>query len=125
MIRHIEPNLFLMAIVVTIALANLYIYCRLGKEATDYYLRYADEVYKLQWIDMPGEDLKRIVLMIIQNAQRPLNYHGFNCIYLNLETFTKVRKHFSVKNGFKSFIFLAVIENSFQLFHDVQDRHQC
>lgn len=126
MIRHIDLNLFLMVVVVGLAMSNLYIYCRFGKEATDYYLRYGDEIYKLQWIDMLDENLKKIVLLIIQNAQRPLNYHGFNCIYLNLETFAKVRKQISISGGRKSFPYLfAVIKNCYQLLHDVQGRHQC
>lgn len=127
MIRHLDPNLFLMAIVVGLAMGNLYIYCRFAKDATDSYLRYGDEAYKLNWVDIPDEDLKKTILLIIQNAQRPLNYHGYNFIYLNLETFYKVGEQ--MFNDFLRllcpfFSLFAVNENSFKLFHDVQGLDQ-
>lgn len=80
---------------VLVGTSNLLMYCYLSKLATDSYAKMSDCVYnKITWYELPIGLQKYFVLMI-QNMQQPLNYHGFGVIYLNLETFTKVSEAFS------------------------------
>lgn len=70
-------------------LSNLFVYCYLGKMVTDHFLAYADYVYNTNWQKLPV-NLRKFIILMIQNAQRPLYYHGFHVMRLDLETFTKV-----------------------------------
>lgn len=67
----------------------LFIYCYYGKIATDSYGGIADALYQANWQDLPIEYQKYFIIMIA-NAQRPLYYHGFNVVVLDLGTFTTV-----------------------------------
>ena len=74
---------------ILIVITNLLIYCYLGKLATETYEKMSDCVYKMDWHELLI-DLKKYFILLIKNMQKPLYYHGFGVIYLNLETFTKV-----------------------------------
>lgn len=88
-LRH--PNFDIPVIVMSAfdGLSILFVYCYYGKSTTDYYLRFGDLAYNLNWHKLPNH-LKTHIILMIQNAQRPIQYHGFNIAYLNLETFCQV-----------------------------------
>lgn len=64
-------------------------YCLIGTNTTENYLRYANAPYESLWYKYPI-DLQQYVTLIIANAQRPRVFRGFSTIDLNLEVFTKV-----------------------------------
>lgn len=70
-------------------LAHLYAYCYVGKNSTDAFAAFADCLYESNWMTLPLE-LRRAYPLMIAHAQRPLCYHGFNVVILNLELFTQV-----------------------------------
>lgn len=49
----------------------------------------ADCFYDCNWIELPIGVQKHIVTMIIM-AQKPIFYHGYGLVTMNLETFTTV-----------------------------------
>lgn len=51
----------------------------------------ADCLFEMNWQSLSIE-LQKHVLIMIGNAQRPMEYRGFGMAVLNLETFLKVRK---------------------------------
>lgn len=52
-------------------------------------LSFADLLYESKWRRLPDR-LQKLFIMMIANAQRPLNYHGFGLAFLNLYTFGAV-----------------------------------
>lgn len=70
-------------------LLNLLVYCYLAYQATDHYLSVGDLLYEAKWNKLPIKYQKQFILMI-QNAQRPVYYHGFKLIKMVLGTFTQV-----------------------------------
>lgn len=66
-----------------------FIYCYFGKLATDCFAQMSNDLFEANWVELPVSVQKYFVIMI-ENAQRPLHYHGFRMVYLNLETFAKV-----------------------------------
>lgn len=57
--------------------------------ATDSYLNMSSYLYESNWLNLPIDLQKKLVLMI-GNMNRPLYYHGFGIVILELETFAKV-----------------------------------
>lgn len=49
----------------------------------------ADCLYESNWHETNVE-LKKYFLLMIENIQQPIYFHGSNIAVLNLETFTKV-----------------------------------
>lgn len=49
----------------------------------------ADCVYEMNWQKLPLQ-LQKYIIVMIENMQKPLYYHGFNIIKLELNTFIKV-----------------------------------
>lgn len=72
------------------AFANMYVYCQLGENSTSDCLKLADLMYDSPWYNLPATVQKNYILMIA-NMQQPLAFDGFYVVYLNLETFKKVR----------------------------------
>lgn len=68
---------------------TLFLYCYYGKCANEYSAAFADILYESNWI-LLSNDLQKTFILMIAHAQKPLSYHGFNIIDLNLETFRKV-----------------------------------
>lgn len=68
----------------------MYIYCYYGHVAAQSFAGYADCVYESKWYKMPIQHQKHIRFMI-QNAHRPIFYDGLGMMFLNLETYTKVK----------------------------------
>lgn len=58
--------------------------------ATESFERIPDCLYESNWHELPFEMQKSLVIMF-ENSQKVLYYHGFGVAVLNLETFTKVR----------------------------------
>lgn len=74
----------------TVSLSTLFLYCYFGQVAGDCYDRMDITFYKSNWLNIPIELQKYFVIMI-GNAQIPLNYHGFGIAFLNLNTYLRVR----------------------------------
>lgn len=74
-----------------VATSSLFAYCYFGKLATDNFTKMADCLYESKWYESSIKAQKCFVLMI-QNMQKPLYYHGFGIAILNLKTFTDVSR---------------------------------
>lgn len=74
----------------TVSLSTLFLYCYFGQVATDCYENVAIILYEAKWLNTPLKLQKYFVLMI-GNAQIPLNYHGFGIAFLSLNTYMRVR----------------------------------
>lgn len=59
------------------------------------YINMANGLIICNWHELPIHLQKYFILMIL-NAQRPIHYHGFNLIILNLETFLDVPTQFNI-----------------------------
>lgn len=79
-----------MAITLAAGITNLLLYCFLRKTATESYSKNAECLYDFNWTRLPL-DLQKYLIIMIQNGQVELLYHGFNIIHLNLVTFSNVR----------------------------------
>lgn len=69
--------------------ANLFLYCYYGNRSTNDYAQMAHSLYHSSWYKHSAA-MQRFFKMMIANAQRPLFYHGFRMVELNLETYLKV-----------------------------------
>lgn len=91
-LQQFQQQKFDIVMVITtfsVGLVNLLIYCYLGKSATESHGKMSDCIYyNIKWYKLSIELQKHFILMI-KNMQKPIYYHGFGVIYLNLETFTK------------------------------------
>lgn len=67
----------------------LFVYCFLGKLASENYFKMSDCLYDFDWKRLPV-NLQKYFILMIQNTQKPIYYHGFGVCILNLEMFTKV-----------------------------------
>lgn len=72
------------------ALSNFFIYCYFGKLATKSFEDMPDLLYESNWQTFPIR-LQKYIILMIGNMQRPLYYHGFGMVLLDLGTFSKVR----------------------------------
>lgn len=91
--KHINFDAVLSAFVNRLILFNLkLVYLLLFRKIGNRkFWKISSCVYDFNWHELPI-DLQKNFVLIIQNTQRPLFYHGFNVIVLNLETFTGVSK---------------------------------
>lgn len=69
--------------------SNIFFYCYFGKLSTECYSKMPGCLFESNWQTLTV-DMQKYVLLMIQNAQPPLYYHGFKVAVLNLETFMKV-----------------------------------
>lgn len=74
---------------VSVGMTNLLVYCYFGKMTTDSYRKMSDCVFEMNWPELPNQ-LQKFIILMIENMQRPLYYHGFGIVNLDLETFAKV-----------------------------------
>lgn len=72
-----------------VGMANPVLYSFYGTLAIRSYEQMADRVYDIDWHDLPIE-LQKYFILIIQNVQKPIHYHGFGVVILNMETFCTV-----------------------------------
>lgn len=91
--QNVQRGVSFDILLVLISTANgsviLYMYCSFGKKATDSFNKIGECMYNSNWHVLSIRAQKYLVLMI-GNAQRPIQYHGFRIAVLNLETFLKV-----------------------------------
>lgn len=73
----------------SVSILNLLVYCYFGHITTDCYLEMADYLFESNWYTRPLNYQKALILMI-QNAQRKIQYHGSGVAYLNLNTYLQV-----------------------------------
>lgn len=71
---------------------SLFIYCFFGKVATESCEKISQCLYESNWINLPVE-LQKYLLLMISNTQQPLYYDGFGIVVLNLQTFTSVNSN--------------------------------
>lgn len=69
--------------------STLYLYCDSAQLATDNLIMFGDEVFDSVWYELPNK-IQKSYILIIANAQKPLNYDGLQMVYLNLPTFSQV-----------------------------------
>lgn len=95
-----------LVVVLVVGIANLFAFCWYGKQATDSFGNMTNLLYEeANWQDLSIQ-LRKYLIFMIQNTQRPLFYHGFGIAILNLETFLKVWIFI-----LKVFTFLTVFEH--------------
>ncbi|XP_031626227.1 uncharacterized protein LOC116342669 [Contarinia nasturtii] len=90
--KHISIDGLVFFLGTLVSIGNLFLYCHFGKLASNSYEKMTDCLYNdCNWMSLPN-DLKKNILFMIQMSQKPIFYHGFGILELNLETFTKFMK---------------------------------
>lgn len=89
--NHIYFEVVVLLMVMFVGLSNLFLYCFLGKLATDSFEEMADCLYNSNWMVLPVQ-LQKYLIIMIENIQQPICYHGFKIINLDLITFITVRE---------------------------------
>lgn len=90
--RHPDFGMITIFLAVPLGTSLLFVYCYLGKMSTESHLKMSDCLYECSWLSLSCK-LQKYLIVMIENAQRPIYYHGFDVAVLNLETFSKVRKN--------------------------------
>lgn len=85
-----DANIFILMLGLSTAAVNLFAYCFFGKLATESYSGMATSLFESNW-QLLSLKMRKYVILMIGNAQRPLYYHGFQLAVLDLETFLKVK----------------------------------
>lgn len=85
--KSFDTSITILTIIVSIS--PLFLYCYYGKMATDSFKEMADCLYQSNWRSLPIE-LQKYTIFMMANAQRPLFYHGFGIVTLDLQAFTQV-----------------------------------
>lgn len=98
--QHIDVNLVSVVIAFAIGMINALVYCYFGEMAIGSHEKMHDSVFDLKWYQLPIAIQKYLILMA-GNMQRPLHYHGFGILDLNLKTFNQVRAN-SRKESYSS-----------------------
>lgn len=104
-LAHLDADIFNILVTGAIGLTILFVYCNSEKRASESFVKMADCLYDVNWYELPPSTQKCFIIMI-RSAQKPLFYHGFGILILDLETMTKVRLRTSGSFG-KLAIFLA------------------
>lgn len=71
----------------------MFLYCYLGKLATESYEKMADCLFESDWQKLPVA-LQKYVIVMIADMQKPICYHGFGMYKLDSQTFIAV-SHFN------------------------------
>lgn len=87
--KHPDLNFFMILMSLLVSSANLYFYCYYGNRSTNDFAQMAQLLFESNWNEQSVE-IQKFFKMMISNAQRPLFYHGFHIVHLNLETYLKV-----------------------------------
>lgn len=83
-------NLITILAQATFGMVNLFIYCFFGKMTTENFAKMPDYIYfELKWDRLPGK-LRTYIPLMIQNMQKPVFYHGFDVVVMDLNTFLQV-----------------------------------
>lgn len=116
-IQHPDSDFLTLIIAILCGVANLFLFCFYGKKTTDSYRNIADCLYDCNWHEMPIDQQKYIIMMIM-NAQIPLHYHGSRIVIMDLETFVKVRNTFNRIFSVFNELYFTVHESCLHLLHD-------
>lgn len=100
--KHIDFNLAFLLIGIVTGISNIFFYCYFGKLSTDCYSEIPGLLFESDWYLLSVCKQKYILLMI-QNAQIPLYYHGYKMAVLDLRTFSMVIVKFSFVIAFDYF----------------------
>lgn len=77
---------------------NIFGYCAFGKSATEQFDQLPNYLFESNWPNSPLK-LQKYFILMLADAQQPMQFVGFRIVILNLETFTKVgRVKSSVQN---------------------------
>lgn len=76
-------------LMIFISILSVYVYCYFGKMSTDCFEQLVDCIYTANWLGQ-NSNSRKILILIMTNAQQPLYYHGFHIIIINMATFTQV-----------------------------------
>lgn len=80
---------FIYLFVLLFNLLSLFVYCYHGDKSSECLEEIADLFYGFEWYTQ-NIKVRKMVVMLIANAQRPRHFHGFGVILLTLDTFTNV-----------------------------------
>lgn len=120
--KHPDLSICTISIAGIIGVLSPFLFCYFGKVATESFEDMGDCLYECNWQVLPVHFQKHLIL-IIANMQRPIYFHGFGMVYLNLGTFTKVIWFISQSNILTndfSFVY-GVDEYDIFLLYDVQN----
>ena len=97
-----------------IGISNLFVYCYIGYKVSECYASIGDLLYQSNWHKLPTKYRKFLILMI-QDAQKPILYHGLKLIKIDFGTFTNVS------------LLLLCVEKKYQLIciHSFSDYERC
>lgn len=87
--RHLDAFVIVIFLASSLTMTYLFFYCYFGKLSAESFEKMADCVYEMRWQMLPLR-LQKYVVVMIENTQKPLYYHGFKIIKLQLNTFVKV-----------------------------------
>lgn len=73
----------------------LFLCCFFGELAAESFEKMADCLYECDWYELPV-DSQNYILVMIANAQKPIHYHGFGVIVLELKSFASVKIQFKM-----------------------------
>lgn len=98
---------------------NLFLFCYFGKSATESFQSISNNAFEANWPDIPAH-LQRYFILLILNTSKPLQYHGFGVVTLQLETFSQVSAE-----PLKNYLKLIVLDRNCIFFHFVFPVCQC
>lgn len=87
-LKHIDSNLAIALMGMYAGISNLFISCFFGKLATESYSKMTDYLLDTNWYEYPS-NLQKYLVVMVANTQRPIVYHGFKIVILDLGSFTK------------------------------------
>lgn len=107
---------------VFIGMSTLSCYCFLGVLATSSFEKMGDSLYESNWMDFPVEMQKHLIVMIAY-MQKPIYYHGFGILNVDLVTFVHVRavleQNLHSLNFNAGSYFFSADESDLYIFYDV------
>lgn len=106
------------------AFGLLFMYCEMGEQISGAFGEIEDEMYEMDWHLYPIKTQK-IMLIILINAQQPVEFMGFGNFPANRETMQRVNSTqiigFSHKINNKLLIYLQVENAGFSYFMIVRE----
>lgn len=89
--QHPDSDLSILLAAFFFCASSPFVYCFFGIMTTESYIQMADSLFESNWQRL-SIDLQKYFILMLGNMHRPLYYHGFGIVILNLETFRNVRK---------------------------------
>lgn len=100
--------LFMDILVITLCVTITFGMCYLSDFIADKISSHGELSYDLNWYQLPAE-LRSYFLLIIVQAQAPIQFSGFDIIDMHLKTFTQVSK--SISHSMWPLYFFDVFKN--------------